>query len=52
MGKSEADLLQEMFVQHLAKQAHNVAKSERKPRRNIAYNHLGTLSFDPSLPSS
>ncbi|KAI9705523.1 MAG: hypothetical protein M1836_006278 [Candelina mexicana] len=31
----------EMFVQHLAKQAHNVAKSERKPRRNIAYNHLG-----------
>lgn len=49
MPKSEADLLQEMFVQHLAKQAHNVAKSERKPRRNIAYNHLGTLNFDPSL---
>ncbi|KAI9724047.1 MAG: hypothetical protein M1812_000765 [Candelaria pacifica] len=33
----------EMFVQHLAKQAHNVAKSERKPRRNIAYNHLATV---------
>lgn len=32
----------EMFVQHLVEQAHNVAKSERKPRRNIQYKDVGT----------
>ncbi|KAF8854189.1 hypothetical protein BDZ45DRAFT_747733 [Acephala macrosclerotiorum] len=30
-------LAAEMFVQYLAEQAHNVVKSERKPRRNIQY---------------
>ncbi|KAI9772356.1 MAG: hypothetical protein M1839_002492 [Geoglossum umbratile] len=30
----------EMFVQYLAEQGHNVAKSERKPRRNIQYKDL------------
>lgn len=33
-----------MFVRYLAEQAHNVVKSERKPRRNIQYKDLGTLS--------
>jgi len=32
--------LQELFVQYLAEQAHNVVKSERKPRRNIQYRDL------------
>lgn len=40
-----------MFVRYLAEQAHNVVKSERKPRRNIQYKDLGTFlqpsnSFD------
>ncbi|KAE8447700.1 hypothetical protein EG329_010507 [Mollisiaceae sp. DMI_Dod_QoI] len=33
-------LATEMFVQYLAEQAHNVVKSERKPRRNIQYRDL------------
>ena len=32
---------QEMFVQYLAEQGHNVVKSEKKPRRNIQYRDLG-----------
>ena len=31
----------EMFLQHLVEQAHNVVKSERKPRRNIQYRDVG-----------
>ncbi|KHJ32741.1 putative cbf nf-y family transcription factor [Erysiphe necator] len=31
-----------MFIQHLAQLAHSVAKSERKPRRNIQYRDLAT----------
>ncbi|KAI9874417.1 MAG: hypothetical protein M1830_009769 [Pleopsidium flavum] len=31
----------EMFVRYLAEQAHNVVKSERKPRKNIQYKDLG-----------
>lgn len=27
----------EMFLQHLVEQSHNIAKSEKKPRRNIQY---------------
>lgn len=33
--------MQEMFVRYLAEQAHNVVKSERKPRKNIQYKDLG-----------
>ncbi|KUJ16149.1 uncharacterized protein LY89DRAFT_734268 [Mollisia scopiformis] len=33
-------LATEMFVQYLAEQAHNVVRSERKPRRNIQYRDL------------
>ncbi|TQS39054.1 hypothetical protein Golomagni_00426 [Golovinomyces magnicellulatus] len=32
----------EMFIQHLAQEAHKVVKSERKPRRNIQYRDLAT----------
>ncbi len=35
--------VQEMFVRYLAEQAHNVVKSERKPRKNIQYKDLGVL---------
>ncbi|KAG9231931.1 hypothetical protein BJ875DRAFT_486538 [Amylocarpus encephaloides] len=31
---------QEMFIQYMAEQGHNVVKSERKPRRNIQYRDL------------
>lgn len=34
--------MQEMFIQYLAEQGHNVVKSERKPRKNIQYKDLGT----------
>lgn len=34
-----------MFVRYLAEQAHNVVKSERKPRRNIQYKDLGTFGI-------
>ncbi|KAH8808866.1 histone-fold-containing protein [Xylogone sp. PMI_703] len=33
-------LATELFIQYLAEQAHNVVKSERKPRRNIQYRDL------------
>jgi len=32
----------EMFIRYLAEQAHTVVKSERKPRRNIAYKDIAT----------
>lgn len=30
-----------MFIQHFATEAHNNAKLERKPRRNIQYKDMG-----------
>lgn len=30
-----------MFIQYFAEQAHNVVRSERKPRKNIQYRDLG-----------
>lgn len=33
--------MQEMFIQHLAEEAHTQAKLERKPRRNIQYKDVG-----------
>lgn len=32
---------QEEFLRYLTEQAHNVAKSDAKPRRNIAYKDIG-----------
>ncbi|OQD74755.1 hypothetical protein PENDEC_c009G02531 [Penicillium decumbens] len=32
----------EMFIQYLAEQAHNVVKSERKPRKTVQYKDLAT----------
>ncbi|EXJ63482.1 uncharacterized protein A1O5_11531 [Cladophialophora psammophila CBS 110553] len=32
----------EIFIRYLTEQAHNVVKSERKPRRNIAYKDIAT----------
>lgn len=29
-----------MFIQHIAGEAHNMAKMDRKPRRNIQYKDL------------
>jgi hypothetical protein len=40
---------QEMFIQYMAEQGHNVVKSERKPRRNIQYRDLCTSS--PHVPA-
>jgi hypothetical protein len=40
---------QELFVQHLANEAQNAAKMDRKPRRNIQYKDMGT-SPPPSPP--
>ncbi|UKZ73530.1 hypothetical protein TrVFT333_001177 [Trichoderma virens FT-333] len=34
-------LAAEMFIQHLAEEAHTQAKLERKPRRNIQYKDVG-----------
>lgn len=34
----------EIFIRYLTEQAYNVVKSERKPRRNIAYKDMGELS--------
>lgn len=34
-----------MFIQHLANEAHNQAKLDRKPRRNVQYKDLGTSSL-------
>ncbi|KAJ5689978.1 DNA polymerase epsilon subunit C [Penicillium macrosclerotiorum] len=33
---------QEMFIQYLAEQGHNVVKSERKPRKTVQYKDLAT----------
>lgn len=33
--------VQDMFIQYLAEQGHNVVKSERKPRKTIQYKDLG-----------
>ena len=38
---SELTMGQEEFIRYLAERAHDVAKSERKPRRNIAYKDIG-----------
>ncbi|EEY14818.1 predicted protein [Verticillium alfalfae VaMs.102] len=35
-----ANRAQEMFIQHLANEAHNQAKLDRKPRRNVQYKDL------------
>ncbi|TID00318.1 putative transcription factor C16C4.22 [Colletotrichum higginsianum] len=35
-------LATEMFIQHLASEGHNMAKAERKPRRNVQYKDLAT----------
>ncbi|KAK5136576.1 hypothetical protein LTR08_002590 [Meristemomyces frigidus] len=32
----------EMFLQHLVEQAYNIVKSERKPRRNLAYRDVAS----------
>ncbi|WYZ45204.1 hypothetical protein EsH8_VIII_000520 [Colletotrichum jinshuiense] len=32
----------EMFIQYLAAEGHNMAKAERKPRRNVQYKDLAT----------
>lgn len=40
--------VQEMFIQYLAEQGHNVVKSERKPRKTIQYKDLGQLLTRPS----
>jgi hypothetical protein len=45
-------LKQEMFIQYLAEQGHNVVKSERKPRRNIQYRDLCTLNPASTFPHS
>ncbi|KAM7217073.1 Histone-fold-containing protein [Rhypophila decipiens] len=43
-------LATEMFIQHLATEAHNMAKLERKPRRNIQYKDLAnTVSHNDNL---
>lgn len=34
-------VMQEMFIQYLTEQGHNVVKSERKPRKTIQYKDLG-----------
>lgn len=46
--------IQEMFIQHLAEEAHTQAKLERKPRRNIQYKDVGKSHLthsNPPLPS-
>jgi len=40
-----SNTVQEMFVRYLAEQAHNVVKSERKPRKNIQYKDLGMFLY-------
>ncbi|CAD6499116.1 BgTH12-04768 [Blumeria graminis f. sp. triticale] len=42
VGAFVITLATEMFIQHLAEQAHLVVKSERKPRRTIQYKDLAT----------
>ena len=38
-------LAAEMFVQYLAQEGQNVAKTDRKPRRNLQYKDLGIFAF-------
>lgn len=45
-------LVQEMFIQYLAEQGHNVVKSERKPRKTIQYKDLGQSAFRPGRRDS
>lgn len=33
-------MAQELFIQYLAEQGHNMAKLDRKPRRNVQYKDL------------
>lgn len=33
-------ITQELFIQYLAEQGHNVAKLDKKPRRNVQYKDL------------
>lgn len=37
-----------MFIQHFAQEAHNMAKLERKPRRNIQYKDMGMPLIFPT----
>jgi DNA polymerase epsilon subunit 4 len=37
-----------MFIQQFAQEAHNMAKLERKPRRNIQYKDMGMTPLIPS----
>ncbi|CBF86575.1 hypothetical protein AN2307.2 [Aspergillus nidulans FGSC A4] len=37
--------IQELFIQYLVEQGHNVVKSERKPRKTIQYKDLDNLEF-------
>lgn len=43
--RSIANHNQEIFIRYLTEQAHNVAKSERKPRKTIAYKDIGELQY-------
>lgn len=40
-------MIQEEFLRYLTEQAFNVAKSESKPRRNIAYKDIGKSIHHP-----
>lgn len=42
----------EMFVQHLTEQIYNVVKSERRPRRTVAYRDVGKLWLQQSPVTS
>ncbi|EGY13855.1 uncharacterized protein VDAG_00537 [Verticillium dahliae VdLs.17] len=39
-SSNAAFIITEMFIQHLANEAHNQAKLDRKPRRNVQYKDL------------
>lgn len=41
----------ELFIQHLANEAQNAAKADRKPRRNIQYKDMGMFSLTNYIPS-
>jgi len=40
-----AEQRQEIFIRYLTEQPYNVVKSDRNPRRNIAYKDMGELSL-------
>ena len=40
-------LAAEMFVQYLAQEGQNMAKTDRKPRRNLQYKDLGPFAPPP-----